>query len=126
MLYNRDPPSPPLLTTLHSALFPSHSSPLFGIVCVGYNLITTAFPFSVCVCELQSRCCRRADATKYAHLYLHEYCQLQRIIPPRTATKHFRHQTRTEPNPPPSFSLLPPAPLGGSEIFLVAAASDCG
>lgn len=50
MLYNRNPPSPPLLTTLHSALFPSHSSPPFGIVCVGYNLITTAFPFSVCVC----------------------------------------------------------------------------
>lgn len=132
MLYNHDPPSP-LCTPYIQHSF--HHIPVpFGIVCVGYNLITTAFPFSVCVCpcmcvcvcELQSRCCRRADATKYAHLYLHEYCQLQRIIPPRTATKHFRHQTPTEPNRTQPASLLQAAPLGGSEIFLVAAASDCG
>lgn len=120
MLYNPDypdAPSAPPCRLFNQRSFPQFPRPV-GIVCVGYNLITTAFPFSVCVCvwcvfvclcvcELQSRCCRRADATKYAHLYLHEYCQLQRIIPPRTATKHFRHHN-PNPEPNPTSTRLPP------------------
>lgn len=52
MLYNPDYPDAPSAPPAHpfnQRSFPHFPRP-FGIVCVGYNLITTAFPFSVCDC----------------------------------------------------------------------------
>lgn len=79
----------------------------------------------MCVCVSCSRAAVAALTPQNMLIYIYMNIASYSELSPQGRRPN-TSDTKPQPNPPPSFSLLPPAPLGGSEIFLVAAASDCG